>query len=62
MNKLIKYLLKYLRKIVLRSQREKKLAKVISEEILLIKKNNKEINILDYGSGFKPLVISNILE
>ena len=62
MSKLIKHFLKYLRKIILRSQREKRLAKIIADQILLLKKDKKEINILDYGSGFEPLVIRNILE
>ena len=31
-------------------------------QILLLKKDKKEINILDYGSGFELLVIRNILE
>ena len=59
MSKLIKHFLKYLRKIILRSQREKRLAKIIADQILLLKKDKKEINILDYGSGFEPLVIRN---
>ena len=42
MIKLIKHFLKYLRKIILRSQREKRLAKIIADQILLLKKRIKK--------------------
>ena len=54
----IKSLLKKIRLLLLSSQREKNLAKIISKQILLLVKNKSKINILDYGSGFEPLVIN----
>jgi hypothetical protein len=56
----IKFLLKKIRLLLLSSQREKNLAKVISKQILLLVKNKSKISILDYGSGFEPLVINLI--
>ncbi len=56
----IKLVLKRIRQLLLSSQREKNLAKIISKQILLLEKNKKKINILDYGSGYEPLVINLI--
>ena len=57
---MFKLILKNLRLAILSNQREKNLANIISKEILLLTKNKSEINILDYGSGFEPLVINLI--
>lgn len=61
MLKLLKLFLKNLRIFVLRGQREKNLADVLSK---LINDNfkDKKIKILDYGSGFEPKVIQFIYE
>jgi len=56
----IKLVLKKIRLLLLSSQREKNLAKIISKQILLLAKNKNKINILDYGSGFEPMVINLI--
>jgi len=56
----IKLVLKKIRLLLLSSQREKNLAKVISKQILLLTKNKSNITILDYGSGYEPLVINLI--
>ena len=57
---MIKLILKKLRLLVLSHQREKNLANIISKQILILTKKKTEINILDYGSGFEPLVINLI--
>ena len=57
---MIKFFLKKLRLAVLSNQREKNLAKIISKQILSLTSNKSEISILDYGSGFEPLVINLI--
>jgi hypothetical protein len=57
---MIKFFLKQLRLLVLSNQREKNLAKIISKEILTLTNNKSEISVLDYGSGFEPLVINLI--
>ena len=57
---MFKLILKKLRLTILSHQRERNLAKIISKQILLLTKNKSEINILDYGSGFEPLVINLI--
>lgn len=55
---MIKFFLKKLRLAVLSNQREKNLAKIISKQILSLTSNKSEISVLDYGSGFEPLVIN----
>ena len=62
MKNFIKLILKFLRKSILRSSRERKLANILSHQIKLLKKTNRELNILDYGSGFEPEVIKLILK
>jgi len=57
---MIKFFLKQLRLSILSNQRERNLAKIISKQILTLTKNQSEISILDYGSGFEPLVINLI--
>lgn len=57
---MIKFILKKIRRVVLFHQREKNLAKIISKQILELNKKKSVINILDYGSGFEPLVINLI--
>ena len=56
----IKLVLQKIRLLLLSSQREKNLAKVISKQILLLTKDKRNITILDYGSGYEPLVINLI--
>ena len=57
---MIKNILKYLRKFLLSNRREKNLAKYF---FLIISKfhKHKKINILDFGSGFEPIV-ANLLK
>jgi len=57
---MIKFFLKKLRLAVLSNQREKNLAKIISKQILTLTNKKSEISVLDYGSGFEPLVINLI--
>lgn len=61
MRYIVNYFLKNFRKFLLNSQREKKLSLILSK---LIKKNwkRKNLKVLDFGSGFQPLVIKLVQE
>ena len=54
-NILLKLILKKIRLIVLKNQREENLSKVLIDIIIKNKKSNN-VKILDYGSGFEPRV------
>ena len=55
LNILFKLILKKIRLIVLKNQREENLSKVLIDIIIKNKKSNN-VKILDYGSGFEPRV------
>ena len=56
--KIIKYFLKKLRFLVLRNQREVNISNVLER---LIKKDKKNINILDFGSGKDPIIAKYLI-
>jgi hypothetical protein len=58
-NILLKLILKKIRSIVLKNQREENLSTVLIDVIIKNKKSNN-IKILDYGSGFEPKVANLI--
>jgi len=59
---MIRYILKKLRLIIFKKYREKKIANLISEEILKLTSDKKKYTVLDYGSGMQPDTILFICE
>ena len=60
---LIKNILFYIRFVLFRNYREKKLIKIFSQEIKkLFYKDNTSYRILDFGSGMQPIIICDLIK